>query len=184
MRSEAACFAAALERTGRLVLHQLEHLPQSALNWVAPVPECHSLFDFATRLVEMNEFWVQTVVGGQPRERDSALITLYKDGELAYLLARYERWLLSLHEQLDDLPDTLMNRCVVLPNVFHHAFGEGPVTVRDCLLHAVEHSALQAGRIQLMCQLYADFERLQEEFEQAHADEAMLLDVVKSEQLN
>ncbi len=184
MRGEAACFAATLERTGLLVLHQLEHLPPSALNWIAPIPECHSLFDFATRLVEMNEFWVQTVVGGQPRERDSVLVTLYKNGELAYLVARYERWLLSLHEHLDDFPDTLMNKCVVLPNVAHHAVGVGPITVRDCLLYVVEQSALQAGRIQLMCQLYADFERLQAELSQAHADEGMLLDVVKNEQLN
>ncbi len=184
MRGEAACFATTLERTGRLVLHQLEHIPDSALNWMMPIPECHSLFDFATRLIETNEFWVQSVVGGQQLEHDSLLVKLYKDGELAYLLARYERWLQSLHEQLDDFPDDLMNMYVVLPQYYSHALGESPVTVRDCLLYAVEQSALNAGRIQLMCQLYADFERQQEELSQAHADDGMQLEMVNREQLN
>lgn len=184
MKSEAACFASTLERTGRLVLHQLKNIPKSALNWVAPIPESHSLFDFATHLIEANEFWVQTVIGGQQPERNSLLIKLYKDGELAYLIARYEHWLLNLHEQLDDFPDDLMNMFVVLPKFYSQALGDGPVTVRECLLYAVEQSALQSGRIQLMCQLYADFERLQEEFSQARADEGMILEVVNNEQLN
>ncbi len=184
MRGEAACFAATLERTGRLVLHQFKNMPEAAFNWIVPFPECHSLFDFATRLIETNEFWVQTIVGGQPLEHDTLLVELYKDGELAYLLARYERWLLSLHEHLDDFPDILMNRCVALPEFSSYALGDGPVTVRDCLLYAVEQSALHAGRIQLMCQLYADFERLQEEFSQAHAEDGMQLEMLNREQLN
>ncbi len=181
MKGEAPSFANTLERTGLLVLHQLKHIPETAMNWIVPIPECHSLFDFATRLIETNEFWVQTVVGGQPLEHDNLLVELYKHGELAYLIARYERWLLSLHEQLDDFPDNLMDMFVVLPKFYSHAFGDKPVTVRDCLLYAVEQSALQSGRLQLMCQLYADFERLQEEFSQSYADEGMLLEVVQRE---
>lgn len=184
MRGEAACFASTLERTGQLVLHQLKHIPESALNWSASIPECHSLFDFATRLIETNEFWVQTVVGGQPPEQDSLLAELYRNGELAYILARYERWLLNLHEQLDNFPDDLMDMFVVLPKFYSSALGESPVTVRDCLLYAVEQGALHAGRIQLMCQLYADFERTQEELSQAYADDGMQLEMVNREHLN
>jgi hypothetical protein len=184
MRGEAACFASTLERTGRLVLHQLKNMPKAALNWIVPFPECHSLFDFATRLIETNEFWVQSVVGGQPVERDDLLVELYRDGELAYLIARYERWLLNLHDHLDDFPDTLMTMHVVLPTFYSQELGDGPITVRDCLLYAVEQSALQSGRIQLMCQLYADFERLREELSNVHADDGMLLEILNREQLN
>jgi len=113
-----------------------------------------------------------------------ALIKCYKEGELAYLLARYERWLLKLHEQLDDFPDELMSMYVVLPQFYSHALGESPVTVRDCLLYAVEQSALHAGHIQLMCRLYADFERQQEEFLQGYADDDMQLEMVNREQIN
>ena len=176
MTSEAACFAATLERTGRLVLHELKNIPEAALNWMMPLPECHSLLDFATRLLETNEFWVQTVVGGQKSEHDALLVELYRNGELAYLIARYEHWLQTLHEQLDDFPDDLMNMYVVLPAFHSRAIGEGAVTVRDCLLYAVEQSALQSGRIQLLCQLYADLQRLQEDIFREHADEGMLVE--------
>ncbi len=184
MKSEATSFAATLERTGRLVLHQLENMPEMAMNWILPIPECHSLFDFATRFIETNEFWVQTVVAGQPLEQDPLLVELYRNGELAYLIARYKRWLSSLHEQLDNLPDSAMNMFIVLPKFYSHALGEGPVTVRDCLLYVVEHSALQSGRIQVMCQLYADFERLQEDLSRQHADNGMLLEIGNREQMN
>lgn len=184
MRGEAACIAATLERTGHLVLHQLKNIPEAALNWIVPIPACHSLLEFAIQLLETNELWVQTIVGGQQLEHDTLLVELYKHGELAYLIARYERWLVSLHEQLDDFPDDLMNMHVILPDSFHHTLGEGPITMRDCLLYAVEQSALQSGRIQLLCQLYTDLERLQEDMFREHADEGMPLELGNRERLN
>ena len=71
MKSEAACVATTLERTGHLVLDELKNMPESAMNWMLPIPECHSLFDLATRLVETGEFWVRTVAGEQTPEHDN-----------------------------------------------------------------------------------------------------------------
>ena len=184
MRSEAACVASTLERTGRLVLNELKNMPEYAMNWMLPIPECHSLFDLATRLVETGEFWVQTIVGEQSLEHDSLLVEMYRDGERAYLIARYERWVLSLHKQLDDLPNDLMNMSVVLPEFYSQALGTGPITVRDCLLYAIEQTALHSGRIQTMCQIYNDLERLQEEFSQSQEVDAILLEAGTVEEID
>jgi hypothetical protein len=113
--------------------------------------------------VEAGEFWVQRVVGGQHIEHDTLLVELYGRGELAYIIARYERWLAVLHKILDDLPDETMDMVVVLPTFYRRPFGNEVVTVRDCLLYAIEHSARQQGHIQFLCQLYADGERLYHE---------------------
>lgn len=171
MMNEATHFAVVLERISRKVLHQLREIPDPILNWTLPIPACDSLFAFATQLIELNEFWIRTIVGGQQREQDTLLVELYAHGEQTYLIARYEQWLVTMHEILDCIPDTMMNMVIVLPMLYRKAFESGPITVHDCLLYVVEQSAVLQGRIELLCQLYADGERFHQEILSQEEDE-------------
>ncbi|HZR44646.1 MAG TPA: hypothetical protein VFB12_31330 [Ktedonobacteraceae bacterium] len=163
MGNETASYAVVLERIGKKVLQALQDLPERALDWVPPLPVCHSLLDCATELITAGEFWINTVIAGQNTqsiERDELLVVLYTYGEHSYLIARYERWLHTLHEILDELSDTCMDMVIILPP-YHRAFvNKGPATVRDCLLHLIECSAYKQGKILLLCQFYKEAEQL------------------------
>src|SRR5207244_7977879 len=94
------------------------------------------------------EFWTLVLVSGRdiPRDRPSEF---HARGTLAELTTRYENWITALHQDLDILPAKRMEQIVTPPAAYTPITAEQPVTVRDALLHAIEHSALHLGHIQL-----------------------------------
>ncbi len=66
------------------------------------------------------------------------------------------------------LPDSVLGRFVDVPPSFQDLFGGGTTTIHACLLHAVGQNALQLGHIQLICQLFADGERVLHEVAEYH----------------
>ena len=152
MANEASHAANLLEYIGRDVLEQLRSVPEPLLNQPLTLPETNTLFALATHLVGAGEKWVLGHVGGRTIARDREA-EFYATGMLAELVARYECWIVDTHEVLDTLPDSEMERVVVSASTAWFKRLTNPPTIRDCLLHAVEHSALHQGHIQLTCQL-------------------------------
>jgi uncharacterized damage-inducible protein DinB len=152
MANEASHFASLLEYIGRDVLQQLCAVPESLLNQPLALPETNTLFALATHLAGAGEFWVLALAGGRTVARDRSA-EFHAAGTLAELVARYERWIADVHAVLDTLPDAEMERVTQPPATYQPRNPLQPMTVRDCLLHAVEHSALHQGHIQLTCQL-------------------------------
>lgn len=152
MANEASHFASLLEYIGREVLEQLHSVPEALLNQPLSLPETNTLFALATHLVGAGEFWVLALAGGRTIVRDR-LAEFHATGTLADLVTRYERWIADVREVLDTLPDMDMERVAQPPATFQPRTPDQQMTVRDCLLHAVEHSALHQGHIQLTCQL-------------------------------
>ncbi len=151
MANEASHFADLLEYIGRDVLEQLRTVPEPLLNQPLALPETNTLFALATHLVGAGEFWVLVQAGGRTIARDRPA-EFRAAGTLADLAARYERWMAAVHEVLDSLPDAEMERVIQSASTTWFERLSRPATVRDCLLHAVEHSALHQGHIQLTCQ--------------------------------
>lgn len=152
MPNEAHHIAVVLDAIGRDVIKQLEGIPDELLNKPLDLPETNTLFALATHLVGAGEFWVLALAGGWQIARDR-LAEFHATGTGANLLARYERWLENVHTMLDTLPDSAMEQPADPPAHFRPRRGDQSFTVRDCLLHAVEHSALHQGHIQLTRQL-------------------------------
>lgn len=148
MSGEAAQFATVLERIARGVLDQLGDLPDDALNQPVPLPESNSLFALATHLVGAAEFWVLALAGGRAVERDRSA-EFHASGTGAQLTARYRRFIQALHEVLDPLPDAALSQIAEPPSAYRGTIGDAPVTLRECLIHAVEHAALHQGHIQI-----------------------------------
>jgi uncharacterized damage-inducible protein DinB len=151
MANEASNVASLLDYIGHDVIEQLRSVPEPLLNQPLALPETNTLFALATHLVGAGEFWVLVHVGGRTIARDRAA-EFHATGTMAELVARYERWIADTHEVLESLPDEEMERVVSARTTWFRHFNRPP-TVRDCLLHAVEHSALHQGHIQLTCQL-------------------------------
>jgi len=114
------------------------------------LPESNTLCVLATHLVASGEFWVLVLVGGREiaRDRQSEFTA---SGEVGDLQARYERWIQGLHEVLDTLPDAQLDAEVTLPAGYALAPTSRLQRVerRYALLHALEHSALHLGHLQL-----------------------------------
>ncbi len=154
MTNEASHFASVLEHIGQDVLAQLRAVPEALLNQPLALPETNTLFALATHLAGAGEFWTLVMAGGRtiPRDRPAEF---HAKGTLAELVTRYDRWIADVHAVLDSLPDAEMERTATPPASFQPRNPNQPMTVRDCLLHGVEHSALHQGHIQLTCQILA-----------------------------
>jgi len=153
MSDETTQIASVLDYIGHQVLDQLHDLSDEELNRPLTLPETNTLFALATHLVGAGEFWVLAVAGGQTILRDR-LAEFRATGSFSDLTARYERWLAGVHEVLDALvPERMEDRIDV--NLYRSVplASAQEVSVREALLHALEHSALHLGHIQLTRQL-------------------------------
>lgn len=148
MNAEAIAIADVLERIGRGVLEELKHLPEDVLNRSVGIPDSNTLFALATHLVGSGEYWVLTPAGGRETKRDRDA-EFRASGTYTELEVRYTRWMAELRSVLSELPADAWNRIAEPPSEFRGSLGEKPLTVRVCLLHAVEHSASHLGHIQL-----------------------------------
>lgn len=110
------------------------------------------LFALATHLVGSAEFWVLVVAGGRsiPRDRPAEFRA---SGSLSDLTTRYERWIADVHEVLDALAPDQMEQRLDLSRYRSSPSASEEVSVREALLHAVEHSALHLGQTQITRQL-------------------------------
>jgi uncharacterized damage-inducible protein DinB len=154
MPHEAAQIALVIARIAEEIIAKIATLSDEQLNQRLPVPDANTLFAIATHAVGMGEFWVLTLVGDRPSNRNRSA-EFVAAGEGKALLARYQQWIADTHALLDTLPESAMEQVVEPPFEFRSAGGlqEGPLTVRDCLLHVVEHTATHLGHIQLTADL-------------------------------
>lgn len=117
-------------------------LQQAQLDW-KPDPAANSIAQLVVHIAYSQRHWVGEVVGGEPvgEEREAAFAASGLDAEalcalLDETLARSERALER-----------------VLPADLERDFADGPggpVTVMGPLAHALEHTALHTGHIELM----------------------------------
>lgn len=152
INTEAAAIAQVLDRTVRAALEQLAELPDEALNRPVPLPETNSLFALGTHLIGAAEFWVLALAGGHTVQRDRPA-EFRAEGSGSALTKRYEEWLTAMHTLLDGMSATSLERDVEPPAEYRGSLSGGPMTVRAYLLHAVEHSALHLGHIQITHQM-------------------------------
>lgn len=152
MAGEAAQFAVVFERIVNDALTALDGIPDETLNRKLALPETNSLFNLASHLLGAGEFWTLALGAGQTVARDRAA-EFSASGGFADLAARARRWRDGLREVLASLPDAALDKTVSPPTAYRGTLPEGEMTARECLLHAVEHSALHLGQIQITRQL-------------------------------
>ena len=153
MVSEGAQFARVLERIARDVMQQLDGLPDDVLNRPVSLLDANTLY----ALAGATESWAVQTATGRDAGRNR-LAEFHASGEGAALIARYERLIAAVHDALDNLPDTALNGIPPQPPAEYRSTGGlgDTLTLRDCLLHAVEHAALHQGHIQITRQLIVD----------------------------
>ena len=149
MPTEAVQFASVIERTAREIISQIEALDGDSLNHLLQFEGANTLGALATHCVGMGEYWVLALVGGRTIERDRPA-EFRARASARELVLRIERWIVDMHALLDTLPDEQMNRVVDPPAAFRGPELPEVITVRDSLLHVVEHNATHLGHIQIV----------------------------------
>lgn len=152
MSSTASQIADLLERLARDAMAQFRDITFEDLNRTLDLPESNTLFALATHLVSSGEYWTLVRVGQReiPRERATEFVAT---GRVEDLLTRYKRWIQEVHALLDTFPDERLYEPIVPRKVSHSAIQSTLYNVLEALLHAVEHTALHVGHIQLTRQI-------------------------------
>jgi len=132
------------------VLHQnideiLAVVPAEALNW-QPTHYANSLYALATHVAGSQAFWIGQVVGKRPQERDRAAEFQATGADARTLRARLREVQALTHAVLDELSlDDLTQE--------REARGKRH-SVLACILHAIEHTSLHQGHMELTWQLW------------------------------
>jgi uncharacterized damage-inducible protein DinB len=128
----------------------LEGLSEAKLNWRPPVDGANSAYAIAAHTLGNARGWVLGIACGQPVERDRPAEFRASGRDAAELVAGAKRLSQEIGAALVALsPSDLDRRLVPLPMYW----GEGEpyeISVREALLHVVEHASLHLGQLQIM----------------------------------
>ena len=151
MTPEGESFAQYLSIVRDAIFAELEGLPDEALNRPLGVPETNTIYASAFHACMSSRDWITVRVGGGTidRDRDSEF---WSTGTLAQLRSAWDETLSLTTETLASLSPADFNEARLLH--FNATGEERPGTVRDCLLHVVEHANIHLGHIQLARQLW------------------------------
>ncbi len=151
-------FGRALEFQLRSVVADLfaamEGIPEEDLNAWKPAAardgghEMNTFAAMAIHVASAGEFMTLHAVGGAPsnRVREGEFSAT---GTLADIQARYDGWLDGLHTLLDGLTEEDFNGQTTEPRYIERGW-----PVAEVLLHALDHTALHVGHMQVQRQLW------------------------------
>lgn len=152
--------AASIETTLNILvgqaLDQLEGVPDDDLDTWKPqqnLEDINTFYALATHLVGAGEYWVIQAVTGRPVDRDRPA-EFQAHGDLASLKERCSRWLAAAHEVLANLTEDDLARRFVRDHDPKAGSKAIDWSVADCLIHAVEHTAVHVGHLQIQRQLW------------------------------
>jgi uncharacterized damage-inducible protein DinB len=128
------------------IIKALNGLPAEALDWI-PGPDMNSLSVIVTHLTGAERYWIGDVAAQEPigRDRDAEFKVYGQD--TVFLKKR-------LDDNLEYARNVLSKFTLEDLNATRKAGGGETVTVAWALLHALEHSTLHQGQIELTRQLW------------------------------
>lgn len=143
-------FASYLDRLE--ALHQamnsaIADLPVEALNW-SPGPEMNSLAVLAAHAAGAERYWVGDVVARDDSQRDRAAEFRTQAVSARALIDRLDAALAHSRGVLEQLDLATLDEKRLAPR------GGDEVTVAWAVTHALEHTAIHLGHMQIMRQLW------------------------------
>jgi uncharacterized damage-inducible protein DinB len=133
----------------RRVCACLQGLSEAQLNWRAPMPGANSAYVIAVHTLGNARAWVLGIACGWPVERDRPAEFQASGPDAADLTAQARRLSDDIDAALAALTPSALDQRLLPPQSL---FGEGElmeVSVREALLHVVEHASLHLGQLQI-----------------------------------
>jgi uncharacterized damage-inducible protein DinB len=142
-----------LSRQVRSILERVtacvEGLSEAQLNWRPPLDEGNSLYVIATHTLGNARAFVLGIACGQPLERDRPAEFRSSGRDAADLTARALRLSDDIDAALGRLSAADLDRRLLPPQSL---WGEGEaqeISVREAILHVVEHASIHLGQLQI-----------------------------------
>lgn len=133
-----------LERMSRC----LKDLSADELNWRPPTASSNSLYVLGTHVLGNAEAWILGIALGRPIRRDRPAEFGAVGSDPATLIGKAIELGRTLTETVTPLAEALDQERDPSPELW----GEGQprrLTVRECLLHVIEHAAEHIGQMEL-----------------------------------
>ena len=136
------------------LLATLEGIPDDEFNTWKPAAaregdhEMNTFAAIAIHTVSAGEFMTLHAVGGQPSHRNREA-EFEATGSLPEIRARYERWLEGVHDLMAGFSNADLDRAS-----FSERYTERGWRAAEILLHALDHTALHVGHLQVQRQLW------------------------------
>jgi len=152
MNSEITSYLELIEELRGQVGRIVADLPAEALNWRPVAGEgdhaTNSLAVLAAHVAGSEHFWIYEVVGQGPATRDRPAEFVTVAGEAAELVARLAKTGEETRQTVGALTAGSLDE--------NRSLEEHTFSVRWCILHVIEHTALHLGHMQLTYQLWRE----------------------------
>ncbi len=136
-----------LEELHMDTLRTIGDLPQDALDWT-PFSGANSFNVIVTHIAGAEKYWLGDIVAGVSSERDREAEFRVRDLTIGELEARLQKSLLYVGDVLGNLSLEVLDSCRISPR------NGIEVTVNWALTHALKHTAVHLGHIQITRQLW------------------------------
>jgi uncharacterized damage-inducible protein DinB len=142
-----------LSRQVRSILERvcacLEGLSEAQLNWRPPIDGANSVYVIVTHTLGNARAFVLGIACGRPLERDRPAEFRASGRDAADLTAQARRLSEDIEAALAGLSASELDRRLLPPKSL---WGEGEpheISVREAVLHVVEHASIHLGQIQI-----------------------------------
>ena len=151
--AELALYMSELQRLLRRLSEAVDGLDGDALNWRPPAPDANSAYVIVTHTLGNLVALVLGIACGRPVERDRPAEFVSSGADSAPLVAGAHDLAQRIEEALRTLPPSALDE-VREPDQAHWGIGRSePVTVRQALMHAIEHAATHLGHLDVTLDL-------------------------------
>ena len=127
----------------------LDGLSEAQLNWRPPIGGGNSVYVIATHTLGNARAFVLGIACGQPLERDRPAEFRASGREASDLTAQARRLSDDIETALAELAPSDLGRRLLPPRSL---WGEGEaqeISVREAILHVVEHASIHLGQLQI-----------------------------------
>ncbi len=138
------------------IFSQLEGIPEEDLyHWLPRdgMRDVNTFSALATHIVGAGEFWILEAAGGRPVDRNRTA-EFSAESTLPELRERYRRWLDATEATFSVMDETALASVYERQADPARGIGAASRTRAECILHALEHTALHLGHLQLQRQLW------------------------------
>ena len=138
------------------IFQQLDGIPADDLNTWLPrdgMRDVNTFFVLATHTVGAGEFWILEAAGGRSIDRNRSA-EFHATGSLEQLRMRFERWLADSADVFATMDDATLASMFERPANVDRGMSAARLTRAECISHALEHTAVHLGHLQLQRQLW------------------------------
>jgi uncharacterized damage-inducible protein DinB len=153
MNSELAAYAASIERRLTQICDCADGLSAEELNWRAPLGDANSAWVLATHTLGNARAWVLGIACGQPLGRDRPGEFASTGDDAARLRADVASFVREMTAAIERLSPADLDRRLLPAKELWGAGESHEISVRDALVHVIEHASLHLGHVQITLDL-------------------------------